>query len=88
VPSGHPSAASAAEAALDYLRRRGHLLVRLERVAGALRRGEAWEATARLEAARRRPVVRPVLDREALVGLRRMLTEELARLDGSRRPAG
>ena len=88
VPYGHPSAASAAEAALDYLRRRRQLLVRLERVAGALRRWDAWEANARLAEARRRPVVRPVLDREALVGLHEMLSEELARLDGSRHPAG
>ena len=88
MPYGQPSAAPAAEAALDYLRRRRHLLVRLERVAGALRRWDAWEANARLAAARRRPVVRPVLDRAALVGLHEMLREELARLDGSRRPAG
>jgi hypothetical protein len=76
------------DAALDYLRRRRRLLVRLERVARARRRWDAWEAVARLPEARRRPVVRPVLDRDALDGLHEMLSEELARPDGARRPGG
>jgi hypothetical protein len=74
------------DAALDYLRRR--LLGRLERVARARRRWDAWEADARLPEARRRPVTEPVLDREALDGLHETLSEELARPDGSRRCAG
>jgi hypothetical protein len=76
------------DVALAYQRRRRRLLVRLERVAGARRRWDAWEANARRPEDRRRPVARPVLDREALDGLHEMLTEELARLDGARRPAG
>jgi hypothetical protein len=74
-------------AALDFPRGR-RPLVRLERVARARRRWDAWETNDRLPEARRCPVVRPVLDGEALDGLHEMLTEELARLDGSRHPAG
>jgi hypothetical protein len=48
----------------------------------------AVEAAIRLPEARRRRVAEPVLDREALAGLHEMLREELARLDGRRRPGG
>jgi hypothetical protein len=59
------------------------------RCAGTARsRWDAWEANARLPEARRRPLAEPVLDRAALDGLHELLTEELARLDGARRPAG
>ena len=77
-----PPPPSLADAALAYLRRRRHLLVRLGRVERALRRWDAWEANAFYPEERRRPVVRPVLHREGLDSLHRMLTEELARLDG------
>jgi hypothetical protein len=83
VPSSESLPSPVAEAAQVYLRRRRQLLVRLEQVAGALRWWDAWEALARRAAARGRPVVRPVLDREALAVLHRLLREELARLDGA-----
>jgi hypothetical protein len=76
----HPSPVAAA--ALAYLRRRRGLLVRLERVERALRRWDAWETNLLLPEERRRPVVRPLLHREGLDSLQRMLTEELTRLDG------
>jgi hypothetical protein len=76
------------DAALAYLRRRRCLFVRLERVAQARRRWDAWEANARLPEDRRRRVAEPVLDREALAELHEMLREELARLHGRRRPGG
>jgi hypothetical protein len=72
------------DVALAYLRRRRRLLVRLERVAQARRRWDVWEANARLPEARRRPVAKPVLGREALAGLHQLLSEELARRDGAR----
>jgi hypothetical protein len=78
-----PPSPSLADAALAYCRRRA-LLVPLGRVERALRRWHAWAANARLPEARRRPVVRPVLHRAGLDGLRRVLAEELARLDGAR----
>ena len=76
-----PPPPSLAEAAPVYLRQRRHLLVRLERVERALRRWDAWETNALLPEERRRPVVPPILHREGLDSLHRMLTEELARLD-------
>jgi hypothetical protein len=80
VPRAFPP--SAAEDALAYLRRRRGLLVRLARVERALARWDAWETNALLPEDLRRPLAPPVLTREALDGLHRMLTEELARLDG------
>jgi hypothetical protein len=47
------------DAALEYLRLRRRLLVRLERVARARRRWDTVETNARLSEGRRRPVVRP-----------------------------
>jgi hypothetical protein len=79
-----PSPFPIADIAEDYLRRRRHLLVRLERVERALRRWDTWETNALLPEELRRPVVRPILHRENLDSLRRLLTEELARLDGAR----
>jgi hypothetical protein len=73
---------------LDYLRRRRRLLVRLEWVGRTLLRWEAWETNVRLTNDLQRPVPPPVLPREALDGLHELLTEELARLDGARRPGG
>jgi hypothetical protein len=84
VPSPEPSPFPIADAAQAYLRRRRHLLVRLERVERALRRWDAWETNLLLPEELRRPVIRPVLHREGLDGLQRMLTEELAPLDGAR----
>jgi hypothetical protein len=78
-----PPPPSAADAALAYLRRRRGL-VRLARVERALARRDAWETDALLPEDLRRPTAPPVLTREALDGLYRMLTEELARLDGAR----
>ena len=71
-----PPPPSPADAALDYLRRRRHLLVRLGRVERARRRWDAWETNALLPEERRRPVVPPILHREGLDGLHRMLTED------------
>jgi hypothetical protein len=73
-------------AALDYLRRRRQMLVRLATVARTRRRWETWERNQRLPPRQPIPVTKPTLDREALDGLHAMLTEELARLDGRRRP--
>ena len=58
------------------------LLVRLERIKRALRRWDAWETNALLPEELQCPVVQPVLHREGLDGLQRLLTEELAWLDG------
>jgi hypothetical protein len=77
-----PPTPSLADAALAYLRRRRHLLVRLGRVERALCRWDAWETNSLLPDDLRRSVPSPVLTREALDGLHRMLIEELARLDG------
>jgi hypothetical protein len=66
----------------DHCRRR-HLLVRLERVERALRRGDTWESNALLPAELRRPGVQPILHREDMDNLQRLLTDELARLDGA-----
>jgi hypothetical protein len=83
--SGYAAAvATPADAAQAYLSRRRHLLVRLERVEQALRRWDAWETNALLPEELRRPASKPILGRPALDGLQRMLTEELARLDGKR----
>ena len=71
-----------ADAALVYLRRRRHPIVRWAWVELALRRWDAWETNALLPDDLQRPVATPVLPREALDSLERMLTEELARLDG------
>jgi hypothetical protein len=68
--------------------RRGCPVGRAGRLERALRRWDAWETNARLPEAGRRPMAEPVLDREALAGLHQMLSEELACLDGARRPAG
>jgi hypothetical protein len=76
-----------ADAALAYLRRRRRLLVRLGRVERALFRWDVWETNDLLPDDLQRPVASPVLTREALDGLHRMLTEELARLDGRSDPA-
>jgi hypothetical protein len=84
VPPTEPRSSPIADAAVAYLRRRRQLLVRVERVERALRRWDAWETNLLLPEELRRPVVRPVLHREGLDSLQRMLTEELARLDGSR----
>jgi hypothetical protein len=73
---------SLADAASAYLRRRRSLLVRLARVERALRRWDVREADGLLPEDLQRPVTPPVLTREALDGLHRMLAEELARLDG------
>ena len=76
----HPSLA---DAALDYLRRRRHLLVRLGRVERALRRlGRVGDRPPSSPDDLRRLGPPPVLHREALDSLHRMPTEELARLDG------
>jgi hypothetical protein len=80
VPRAFPP--SAAEDALAYLRRRRGMLVRRARVERALQRWDVWETNALLPEALRRPLAPPELTREALDGLHRMLTEELARLDG------
>ena len=77
------STPSTGDTALAYLRRRAHLLVRLQRVSAALSRWHEREADARLPADLRRDVPPPTLPREALVGLHRMLVEELGRLDGT-----
>jgi hypothetical protein len=79
---------SPADAALAYLRRRKGLLVRLARVEGAHQRWGAWETNALPPEDPQRRVTRPGLTREDLEGLHRMLTEELARLDGRAAPAG
>jgi hypothetical protein len=83
VPSIGPLPSSVADAAMTYLRRRRELPVRLGRVEPALRRWDAWETNHLLPEELRRPVVRPVLHREGLDGLQRLLAEELARLDGT-----
>jgi hypothetical protein len=83
VPFLEPSSFPIAAAAEDYLRRRRRLLVRLERVERALCRCDAWETNRLLPEELQRPGVRPVLHREGLDGLQRMLTEELVRLDGA-----
>jgi hypothetical protein len=72
-----------ADTAQTYLARRRRLLVRLERVERALRRGDAWETNVLLPAELQRPLAPPVLPREILDSVQRMLTEELARLDGA-----
>jgi len=77
-----PPTPSLADAALAYLRRRRGLLVRLERVEEATRRWDAWETNARLPDGLRRTGRAPILHREGLDGLHRMLVEELGRLDG------
>jgi len=80
--------ALSADAAVDYLRRRRRLLAGLARVEQALRRWDACETNTLLPADQQRPVRPPALDRpvlDGLDGLERMLTEELARLDGGRR---
>jgi hypothetical protein len=83
VPSGSPLPAPVAEAALAYLRRRTRLLVRLTRVEQALCRWDAWDMNALLPDDLQRPMTPPILHREGLDGLHRMLTEALVRLDGS-----
>ncbi len=74
---------STGDAALAYLRRREHLLVRLQRVNVALSRWHEREADACLPGGLRRDVPTPTLSREALDGLHRMLVDELGRLDGT-----
>jgi hypothetical protein len=78
-----PPPPSAADAAQAYLRRRRSLLVRLARVERALRHCDVWGADGLPWEDRGRAAGRPVLTREALDGLHRMLTEELERLDGA-----
>jgi hypothetical protein len=77
-----PSPSLVAEAAVAYRWRR-RFLVRLARVEHALERWDIWETNALLLEDARRPTTPPVLTREALHGLQQMLTEELARLDGT-----
>jgi hypothetical protein len=81
VPFLEPSSFPIAAAAEDYLRRRRRLLVRVER---ALCRCDAWETNRLLPEERQRPAAWPVLPREILDAVQRLLTEELARLDGAR----
>jgi hypothetical protein len=83
VPPRESAPFPIADVAEDYLRRRRHLLVRLERVERALRRWDAWETNAPLPEELRRPVVRPILHREDLDSLQRLQTDALARLDGT-----
>ena len=83
VPPREFSPFPIADVAEDYLRRRRHLLVRLERVERALRRWDTWETNALLPEELRRPVVRPILHREDLDSLQRLQTDALARLDGT-----
>jgi hypothetical protein len=83
VPPRESSLFPIADVVEDDLRRRRHLLVRLERVERALRRWDVWETNLLLPEELRRPVVRPILYREDLDSLQRLLTDELVRLDGS-----
>jgi hypothetical protein len=85
VPFLEPSSFPIAAAAEDYLRRRRRLLVRLERVERALCRCDAWETNRLLPEELQRPAAWPVLPREILDAVQRLLTEELARLDGPSR---
>jgi hypothetical protein len=84
VPYLDPSSFPLADAAQTYLARRRRLLVRLERVERALRRRDAWETNRLLPAELQRPAAWPALPREILDAVQRLLTEELARLDGAR----
>jgi len=77
-----PPTPSLADAALAYLCQRRRLLVRSERVNAAISRWDEWEANVCMPEGLRRDVPPPTLSREALDGLHRLLTEELARLDG------
>jgi hypothetical protein len=72
------------ETILGHVRPRRPLLARLARVERALRRRDAWEATTLVPDAPPRPMPPLALHREGRDGLRRMLAEELARLDGTR----
>jgi hypothetical protein len=83
VPPVEPSPFPVAGAAEEYLRRRRRLLVRLERVERQLRRWDAWETNALLPEELQHVRSRPPVPRTALDALQRMLTDELARLDGS-----
>jgi hypothetical protein len=87
VPRREPSPFPLADAALAYLDRRRHPLVRLERVERARRRGDAWETNALQPEELQRPGDRPGLHRAGLDELQRLLTEELSRLDGARSEA-
>jgi hypothetical protein len=82
VPFLDPSSFPIAAAALTYLARRRHRLVRLARVERARRRCDAWETNRLLPVELQRPAVGPALPRELLDAVQRMLTEELVRLDG------
>jgi hypothetical protein len=84
---GRPTASGRAQLRLVGLRQDRREVVRLGRVEQALLRWEAWETNALLPNDLQRPATPPVLTREALDGLHRMLTEELARLDGRSDPA-
>ena len=83
MPPREPSPFPIAEVAEDSLRRRRRLLTSLERVERELRRYDAWETNGLLPAAVQGAARRPRLPREGLDALQRMLTDELARLDGA-----
>jgi hypothetical protein len=83
VPPRESSPFPIAEVAEDSLRRRRRLLTSLERVERELRRYDAWETNGLLPAEVQGAARRPRLPREGLDALQRMLTDELARLDGA-----
>jgi hypothetical protein len=85
VPFLDPSSFPIADAAVTYLARRRRLLVRLGRVERALRSCDAWETNRLLPEDLQRPAAKPALPREILDAVQRLLTEELARLDGPSR---
>jgi hypothetical protein len=85
VPFLEPSSFPIADAAQAYLARRRRLLVRLERVERALCRCDAWETNRLLPEELQCPAAWPVLPREILDAVQRLLTEALARLDGPSR---
>ena len=85
VPPRESSPFPIAEVAEDYLRRRRHLLIRLERIERALRRWDRWETNRLLPKEFRYPTGQPALPCEILDVVQRLPTEEPARLDGGLR---
>lgn len=65
-----------------HSQRRVRLQVRLARVLRALQQWDEWYANEQLPADLRREVRAPLLEVDSLEGLRAMLLEELALLDG------
>ena len=74
---------TADDEALERERRRESILRRLARVEAAISLWHEWEANPVLPPAQHRVVAKPELSLAECLDVRRMLREELARLDGA-----